>query len=36
MEKADWECWKKLDKRFENNDRSFLFDLDEKDQEDTH
>ncbi len=36
MEKADWECWKKLDERFENNDRSFLFDLDDKDQEDTH
>jgi hypothetical protein len=33
MVKADWECWKKLEKQFEQIHRPFLFDLDEDDQD---
>jgi hypothetical protein len=34
MEKADWECWKKLEKRFEQFHGLFLFDLVDDNQED--
>jgi hypothetical protein len=33
MAKADWECWKKLEERFERIHGPFLFDLDEDDQD---
>ncbi len=33
MLNADWECWKKLEKQFEQNHRLFLFDLDDNNQE---
>jgi hypothetical protein len=36
MEKADWECWKKLEEGFEQFHRLFLFDLGDDDQEDAH
>jgi hypothetical protein len=33
MVKADWECWKKKEKQFEQIHRPILFDLDDNDQE---
>jgi hypothetical protein len=36
IEEADWECWKKLEGRFEQFHRLFLFDLVDGNQEDTH
>ncbi len=33
MVKADWECWKKLEERFEQIHGPFLFDSDEDDQD---
>jgi hypothetical protein len=36
IEKADWECWKKLEGRFEQFHRLFLFDLVDGNQEDAH
>jgi hypothetical protein len=34
MEKVDWECWKKLEERFEQFHGLFLFNLVDDDQED--
>ena len=34
MEKADWECWKKLEEGFKQFHGLFLFDLVDDDQED--
>ncbi len=34
MEKADWECWKKLEEGFEQFHGLFLFDLVDDNQED--
>ncbi len=36
MEKADWECWKKLKEGFEQFHGLFLFDLVDDNQEDAH
>ena len=36
MEKADWECWEKVEEEFKQIHRPFLFDLDDDGQEDTH
>ncbi len=36
IEKADWECWKKLEEGFEKFQGFFLFDLVDYDQEDAH
>jgi hypothetical protein len=33
MAKADWECWKKLEKQFNRIHGPFLFDSDEDDQD---
>ncbi len=33
MVKADWECWKKKEKQFEQIHGPILFDLDDDDQE---
>jgi hypothetical protein len=35
MEKADWECWKKLEETSEQIHGPYLFDLDYDNQEDT-
>ncbi len=36
MEKADWECWKKLEEGYEQFNGLLLFDLVDDDQEDAH
>ena len=36
MMKADWECWKKIEERFEQIHGPFLFDLDKDDQDKAH
>jgi hypothetical protein len=36
IEKADWECWKKLEKGFKQFHGLFLFDLVDDDQEGAH
>jgi hypothetical protein len=36
MVKADWECWKKKDKQFEQIHGPIPFDLDDDDQEQAH
>jgi hypothetical protein len=36
MEKADCECWKKLEEGFEQFHRLYLFDLVDDNQEDAH
>ncbi len=36
IEKADWECWKKLEEGFEQFHGFFLFDLVDDNQEDAH
>ncbi len=36
MMKADWECWKKIEERFERIHRPFLFDSDQDDKDEAH
>jgi hypothetical protein len=36
MVKADWECWKKLEERFNQMHGPFLSDSDEDDQDKDH
>jgi hypothetical protein len=36
MEKADWECWTKLEKQFKPIHGPFLFDMDVYDQDKAH
>ena len=33
MEKADWECWKKLEERFERIHETYIFDSDDDNQD---
>jgi hypothetical protein len=36
MAKADWECWMKLEKQFEQIHGPFLLDTDDNDQDNAH